>query len=698
MKFGKYLKENSKPEWKLYYLDYKLLKNLIKKMVKQLAEGNMTKIEIETPFINTIEQETTKVNDFFLQMEIEILGKLRQFKQLLSSKEVLGFGKHSQANTDALKFEIDYLADMLTDLAQYTNVNFKGIRKILKKHDRHTGMVALPWFLSKLKHQPFYSSSKQFGNMLVKFSECCSKVRKIIGAKEKEIDVVEGGFQAFQRQTTKYWVNEEDIMRVKTIIAKHLPVYIFTSSSARFPRNPTDGANISSCYYDNPDTMELYEGRLKKTEGAIAIRFRNYEANPDEIFVERKTHHESWVVGGGSVKERFDLDRSDVFDFVRGTYTLNDYINRLHEQDKEDKDIKIACKLFTEVQNAIIERNLKPAMTTEYNRTAFQIPGDASVRISIDTNLKMIRQSLNLKNDGRWRKEQGQIEESDVHDFPYAVLEVKLQVHEGVEPPEWVTELIESELVRIAVKYSKYIHGCAMLVPDLVPGYPVWIKEFDNHEKEQKEREKQIKREIDQSQGIFELLEEEEDDDDRVNDPNYLEEDDDIELHFFGKHDKEEYVSVKPEKSIIQKVSDFFNFDRFFTSGEKPIFTRMKIEPKTYFANERTFLQWMSFCIVIQAIGIALISFPNNNFVGITSGIFFVIISVIFMGYSLFLFRWRAARIRNNQPGRYDDVWGPVALFVIMVLAVLANGVFYIYQQSTADPDDVDPLVTMIHN
>ena len=107
----------------------------------------------------------------------------------------------------------------------------------------------------------------------------------------------------------------------------------------------------------------------------------------------------------------------------------------------------------------------------------------------------------------------------------------------------------------------------------------------------------------------------------------------------------------------------------------------MKIEPKTYFSNERTFLQWMSFCVIIQGIGIALISFPNANLIGLLSGICFVLISIAFMAYSLFLFRWRSARIRNNQPGRYDDFWGPFTLFVVMTTAVVLNAILFISNQ-----------------
>ena len=51
--------------------------------------------------------------------------------------------------------------------------------------------------------------------------------------------------------------------------------------------------------------MELYHGRLQKSPGAIALRFRWYgTGTPEIVFVERKTHRESWC-GEVSVKERF---------------------------------------------------------------------------------------------------------------------------------------------------------------------------------------------------------------------------------------------------------------------------------------------------------------------------------------------------------------------------------------------------------
>ncbi|KAG1225421.1 hypothetical protein G6F68_019932 [Rhizopus microsporus] len=59
-----------------------------------------------------------------------------------------------------------------------------------------------------------------------------------------------------------------------------------------------------------------------------------------------------------------------------------------------------------------------------------------------------------------------QLPDSDICRFPYAVLEVKLQTHIGQEPPQWVTELVNSHLVESVPKFSKFIHGCATLLED----------------------------------------------------------------------------------------------------------------------------------------------------------------------------------------------------------------------------------------
>ena len=84
MKFGKFLEEKSKPAWRLYYVDYKYLKHVIKRMKEAIDSQAQTKQEAEHMFTKAIEMEITKVNDFFLMIEKEVQGKLTALRQLLN--------------------------------------------------------------------------------------------------------------------------------------------------------------------------------------------------------------------------------------------------------------------------------------------------------------------------------------------------------------------------------------------------------------------------------------------------------------------------------------------------------------------------------------------------------------------------------------------------------------------------------------
>ena len=68
-------------------------------------------------------------------------------------------------------------------------------------------------------------------------------------------------------------MHDENIVPLKLAIMKHLPVMVFDTKK---DYSEADSA-ITSIYYDNAD-LELYLGRLEKTEGAEAIRMRWYGA------------------------------------------------------------------------------------------------------------------------------------------------------------------------------------------------------------------------------------------------------------------------------------------------------------------------------------------------------------------------------------------------------------------------------------
>lgn len=277
--------------------------------------------------------------------------------------------------------------------------------------------------------------------------------------------------QNFVRSTRKYWVHTENISSIKYTVLQHLPVFLQNTMAGE-----CDSQLVNSVYLDN-SSMELYHGRLDKTPGAIALRFRWYgTGTPDVVFVERKTHRESWA-GEVSVKERFTIKENQVASLLNGTFDVDAEVQRLQKKGKSEEDIREWFDLACEVIQAINSKQLVPTMRTQYMRTAFQIPFDATVRVSLDTNLCMITERTKETMSGeRWFRDPNiAVPLNEITRFPHGVLEVKLQLKDESETPAWVTEMLQSGKLLEVHKFSKFIHGGSVLMPDDVRSVPYWI-------------------------------------------------------------------------------------------------------------------------------------------------------------------------------------------------------------------------------
>jgi SPX domain protein involved in polyphosphate accumulation len=121
-----------------------------------------------------------------------------------------------------------------------------------------------------MHQKAFYKLS--FDSLIIRLSKIYDTVRT--GGKREPAPPPSGSSQSFVRRTTKYWVHPDNITEVKIHILKNLPVLIFKDKGGKEP----DPA-ISSIYLDN-DAMDLYVGRLEKSQGAEAHRIRcNQEKN-----------------------------------------------------------------------------------------------------------------------------------------------------------------------------------------------------------------------------------------------------------------------------------------------------------------------------------------------------------------------------------------------------------------------------------
>jgi uncharacterized membrane protein YidH (DUF202 family) len=478
------------------------------------------------------------------------------------------------------------------------------------------------------------------------------------------------------------------------VILKHLPVLVFNPNK----EFETQDSAITSVYYDNDD-FELYMGRLEKSEGAEAIRMRWYGGmDSNTIFVERKTHHEDWT-GEKSVKARFPIKEKYLNSFLGGTYTTDELFAKTREQGrKTEKEIQELEQLAQEVQYTTLTKRLHPMMRTFYNRTAFQLPGDARVRISLDTELSLIREDNGggrARSGDNWRRMDigvdypfKQLPEGDICRFPYAVLEVKLQTHVGQEPPQWVLELVNSHLVESVPKFSKFIHGCATLLEDKINVLPFWLPQMDTDIRKPRNKVFGVSRpdaisssSVSGSSGYdgsklttdenvqITMREATESTPLLIGDGNF---------HTGGNRSREVDGGLLKQLSPAGLTNLFKKSKTIFIRKAQPNGkTRGRPIPskappaKTYFANERTFLHWLQFTLLLGALAIGLLNFSDK--VGRISAAIFTVLSMSVMVYALYKYHDRADRVERNELGDFSDKYAPALLTFFVVIAIAIN-------------------------
>ncbi|ERT02069.1 vacuolar transporter chaperone 4 [Sporothrix schenckii 1099-18] len=743
----------------------------------------------EAEFVTALEVELEKVHQKQQVKAIEIQRMIavseREVNDVVNRLRERGTGDGPSEEEFMLLEEdlSDIIADV-HDLAKFVQVNYTGFYKIIKKHDKATGWHLKPVFDTRLKAKPFYKEN--YDASVVKLSKLYDIVRTR-GNPVKGDSSAGGGQANFVRHTTKYWVHPDNVTELKLIILKHLPVLVFNASK-EFDQQ--DSA-ITSIYYDNPEKWDLYEGRLKKTEGAEAIRLRWYGGMRSEtIFVERKTHREDWT-GEKSVKARFSMKEKNVNAYLRGELLPAAIFEKARKEGKKSKQaIAEDERLAAEIQYSVLRKGYVPVCRSFYNRTAFQLPGDARVRISLDTELTMVRED-NLDGKQRsgdnWRRMDigidypfSQLPAADIERFPYAVLEVKLQTQMGQEPPEWVRQLISSHLVEAVPKFSKFIHGTATLFPDRINLLPFWLPQMDVDIHKPRSHDFGIRRSghsgttatsEDEDEDSFDsdddergidsnalvqqtrsrqtfggpvlgepssstaaaiaarlphhgvathhgLGDTEDQTTDGLNDPYPVYDSDDED----GEEDSERtrleearrvggwpyysalmgaytkaagrgVISVAQALVPHPRGSEIPENERqrllfggrsaiqtkqFRAPKGKKIYVPVRVEPKVYFAAERTFLGWLEYSIYVGTIAATLLNFGSKpSSISFVVASVFTLLAVLSLAYSVGIYFYRSKAIRTRRASaQFYDRYGPSVLCGALVVAIALNFAF----------------------
>ncbi|KAI7740610.1 hypothetical protein M8C21_019488 [Ambrosia artemisiifolia] len=158
MKFGKRLKqhvEETLPGWRDMYLNYKDLKKLVRLISSSLEYGKS-----EAEFVYLLNNEIDKFNMFFMEQEEDFIIRHKELQQRIkrvNESEPSSQEEYEEEMSRIRKDIVDFHGEMVL-LVNYSNINYTGMAKILKKYDKRTGGLLRLAFIQKVLEQPFFTT------------------------------------------------------------------------------------------------------------------------------------------------------------------------------------------------------------------------------------------------------------------------------------------------------------------------------------------------------------------------------------------------------------------------------------------------------------------------------------------------------------------------------------------------------------
>lgn len=697
MKFGEHLQNEIFPPWRLSYISYDALKKDLKS--RQLDHKWTADDEVE--FVNRLQNELEKVYDFVSAKLAEVEARISYCERTIQS---FMNSPASPTDEDWTLME-DALTEVLfdvNDLSKFTRLNYIGFQKIIKKHDKWTGLNLKQDFIPQLRSRPL---DKQRFDVAIVFISALHDICRQRGKPRNTNSLIDINTSSTEdNNTVKFWVHPDNITEVKSIIMLHLPVYIHNKEK-RY--DPSDSA-VSNVYLDN-DQFGLYTSLLQRDEHAESIRLKWHgpTSNPD-VLVERSTHSTEYP----TIKDRIQLLSEDVHKFISGSLTSDEFANRLMAKGTDPTFVEECRVVAAGIQNSIKDKNLKPVCRVFYNRTTFEQPENPTMRIHMDSDVTFIRED-NFNTHIRrgpedWRRPDvgidypfNYLDEHDILRFPYAVLETKLEKNS----PQWLKKLFDSHLVHEVPRFSKYLHGASYLFRDRIPLLPWWSSEMQIDIRKPRSsdfglsRSKsfkplidgQYRRAMEAEQLRMDIVNEDMKSTESTLTAHSSEKLKASQLSSTGENRVHRMRSTLVTKGddplnygppvrikradradgVLGEEINFNNGDIRLDMGESnekgarkmfgatnmyvkdpndpngliPV-KKVKVEPKVFFSNERTFISWLQFCALLLSVALNLLNFGDN--VSRIAGAIFIGIAAGIAIYALFQFERRAWYVLYN--------------------------------------------------
>lgn len=493
MRFGKTLAASLYPPWRLSYIDYAKLKRLLRED-ETSPQRKWTEQDEEDFVQELINVQLDKVHQFHVDTykslrdrTSECEAKLEPIAAATDSEEA---APEQRATVREVMKELDGISKDVEQLRKFSRINFTGFLKAAKKHDRKRGLHyrVQPILQVRLSQVPFHS--EDYSPLLQRLSAMYTFCHHIL-----QTDRTKSGAGPRPQDTYtahKFWVHPDNLLEVKTFILRRLPILIYNPQSLKIVDSSQKDPSITSIYFDNPSFM-LYAQKVDKAVEASSLRLRwtgQLKEKP-AIHIEKKTIGDSVE----SKEIRIAIKEKYIAPFLKGEYKMEKQIQKLQDrQGADSEEVKTLKKNVEEIQSFLKDNQLEPMLRASYTRTAFQIPGDDRIRVSVDTDLALIREDAldaqrPCRDPEKWHRTDidaneldypfSTIRKSEVARFPHAILEIKIKDSKATRNNAWLLDLMSSHLVKEAPHFSKFGHGVAQLFEDYVNSFPFWLSDLD---------------------------------------------------------------------------------------------------------------------------------------------------------------------------------------------------------------------------
>ncbi|KAK1321713.1 hypothetical protein QJS10_CPA03g02081 [Acorus calamus] len=156
--FGKKLKERRFPEWKKYYMNYKLMKKKVKQYAQQIQVNGQDRRHVLKEFSRMLDTQIEKIVLFVLEQQ----GVLASRIDTLGEKRAALEEQPDISQISELREAYRAVGRDLLQLLYFVEINATGLRKILKKFDKRCGYRFADYYLSTRSNHPYSQLQQVF--------------------------------------------------------------------------------------------------------------------------------------------------------------------------------------------------------------------------------------------------------------------------------------------------------------------------------------------------------------------------------------------------------------------------------------------------------------------------------------------------------------------------------------------------------